>query len=253
MDPHIIDIAFPHVEKLAQWEELRYALRSIHENYKGQCRIWIVGDKPKWLSKNANFIKLPHTGKSPRPDVMAKIMALIANEKVNEEFFWSNDDIYFINKVTYADLCIPKVLTADLRTKVLRITAKTVYTEDVKLTLNALVKASLPFKNYSTHLPYRFEKTKMLELIEQFKLEDARLLPENLYYNKYHADELPYHLSLEATNCIMFSINRPHPNWRAVEENLGTKKFMNNSEAGMSPKLQTLIQNLFPNPSPWEK
>jgi hypothetical protein len=250
---HIIDIAIPHVEKLAQWDELRFALRSIAKNYKGEVRIWIVGDKPKWLSRKANYIKVPHTGKSPRPDVIAKIQALISNEGVNEEFFWSNDDIYFVNKVTYADLCVPKVAAADLKQKVLRITDKTVYTADVKATLNALMKANLPFKNYSTHLPYRFEKTKMTKLIHDFDLENARLLPENLYYNRYHADELPYALSLEDTNCLMFSINRPNPNWMAVQTNLKTKKWMNNSESGMTPRLQEILLSLFPEPSPWEK
>jgi len=247
-----IDIILPHVEKLAQWDELKFALRSIHKNYKGSFRIWIVGDKPKWLSKNANFIKMPCTGQSPRIDVMHKIMAVIENEQVNEEFFWSNDDIYFINKVTYADLCIPKVF-GDLKTKVLRITEKTVYTDDIKATFAALQANNMPHYNYSTHLPYRFEKAKMKALVDEFDLMHKRLLPENIYYNRYHADELPYHLSLEETNNIMFSINRQHPNWNAVILHSGTKKWMNNSEAGMSPRLQQYLQNMFPEPSPFEK
>lgn len=247
-----IDIVFPHVEHLAQWQELKYALRSIHANYKGSFRIWIVGDKPKWLSKEANFIKVPCTGLSPRIDVMHKMVALMQHEGVQEEFFWTNDDIYFINKVTYADLCIPKVI-GDLQTKALRITDRTVYTDDIKSTLAALTIHKMPTLNYSTHLPYRFEKAKMLALVEEFDLLNKRLLPENLYYNRYHADELPYHLSLENTNNIMFSINRQHPNWQSVALHSQLKKFMNNSEAGMSPRLQTWLQIRFPEPSPFEK
>lgn len=252
MQDHIINIVIPHVEHLAQWEELKFALRSIHKNLKSKVQIWIVGDKPKWLSKEAKYIKVPFTGRSPRLDVIEKIKAVINHPDMPEEFFWSNDDIYFINKVTYADMCIPKVV-GDLRLKVLRINHKSVYTDDVKATYNALVAKRLPVMNYSTHLPYRFEKQKMADLIVEFDLENKRLLPENLYYNKYHADELPYYLSLEVTNNIMFAINRPNPNWQVVELNTGTKKWMNNSEGGMSPKLQQFLKNMFPDPSPYEK
>lgn len=247
-----IDIIIPHVEKLAQWEELKFALRSIQKNYKGSFRIWIVGDKPKWLSKHANFIKMPCTGLSPRIDVMHKIMAVVGSDQVNEEFFWSNDDIYFINKVTYADLCITKAF-GDLRTKVLRISEKTVYTDDIKATLAALQAKNMPYVNYSTHLPYRFEKAKMKAIVDEFDLMNKRLLPENIYYNRFHADELPYYLSLEESNNLMFSINRQHPNWNAVVLQSGTKKWMNNSEAGMSPRLQQYLQNMFPVPSKFEK
>jgi len=247
-----IDIVIPHVEKLAQWHELKYALRSIHQNYKGSFRIWIVGDKPAWLSKKANFISMPCTGLSPRIDVMHKIMAVIDNKGVKEEFFWSNDDIYFINKLTYADLCIPKVI-GDLIEKVNRINHKSVYTDDIRATFETLKINKLPILNYSTHLPYRFEKQKMLQLVERFDLMNRRLLPENLYYNTYHADELPYHLSLENTNNIMFSINRPSPNWQVIEQQMQIKKWLNNSEAGMTPQFQKFLDRMFPEPSPFEK
>jgi len=90
-------------------------------------------------------------------------------------------------------------------------------------------------------------------MITEFDLENVRLLPENIYFNYYHNDELPYVLSLEETNCIAFAVNRKDPNWSAVNDQLRTKKFFNHSEAGMTPKMQDLLKNLFPEPSPWEK
>lgn len=252
-DQTSICIVFPHVEKFAQWEELRYALRSIHKNYKGQVHIVIVGDKPKWLNTKALYIKVPCTGKSPRLDVIQKKLAVIEHTKVPEEFFWSNDDIYFVNKVTYHDLCIPKIMGADLRQKVSRLVGKSVYHDDLKATYNELVSRRMPLRNYSTHLPYRYEKTKLKALIKDFNLETVRLLPENIYFNTYYADELPYVLSLEESNCIAFAINRKDPNWSAVNDQLRTKKFFNHSEAGMTPKVQQMLKNMFPEPSPWEK
>jgi hypothetical protein len=232
---------------------LKYALRSIHKNLKGiDYRIWIVGDKPKWLSNKARFIKVPFSGKSPRLDVVQKFLAVINHPEIDEEFFWTNDDIYFVNKLTYADMCIPKII-GDLKSKVANITGKTVYTDDLLATYKELCRQGMPSLNYSTHLPYRFEKSKLMQLILTYDLENVRLLPENLYFNTFHADELPYHLNLEPTNCLLFTINRPDPSWKAVESNLLNKKWMNNSEAGMTPKLQALLNRLFPDPSPFEK
>jgi hypothetical protein len=196
---------------------------------------------------------VPYSGKSPRLDVIQKKLAVIASDHVNEEFFWSNDDIYFINKVTYHDLCIAKVIAIDLRQKVARIIGKSVYHDDLKATYNELVRRRMPMRNYSTHLPYRYEKSKLQAMITEFDLENVRLLPENIYFNYYHNDELPYVLSLEETNCIAFAVNRKDPNWSAVNDQLRTKKFFNHSEAGMTPKMQDLLKNLFPEPSPWEK
>lgn len=247
-----VHIVIPHVAEFAQWEELKFALRSIHKNYKGNTKVWIVGDKPKWLSNKVGFIKVPCTGKSPRLDVIVKIKAVLDHPDIPEEFFWSNDDIYFINKVTYFDMAVPKVI-GNLQSKVKRITGKSVYTDDIKATFNTLLSEGKPYLNYSTHLPYRYEKSKFAEMIEQYDLENVRLLPENLYFNTYHADELPYHLSLDPSNNIMFCIQRPNPNWKAVEAALLTKKWMNNSESGMSEKLQKLLNRLFPDPSPYEK
>jgi hypothetical protein len=245
-------IIFPHVAHLAQWHELKYALRSIERNYVGDFQIVIIGDRPDWLSDKARFIDVPYTGSSPRIDVMHKILAAINDENITDEFFWTNDDIYFVNKVTYADLCIVKAMPNDLRSRVDNIAFKTIYTNDLKATCDVLMANHLPTVNYSTHLPYRFEKQKLSALIDRFDLRSNPFLPEQLYYNVYHADQLPYYTSLDPRNNLLFCIQRPNPDWNAVQTQLRSKKWMNNSEQGMSPAFQQLLSDLFPDKSSFE-
>jgi hypothetical protein len=64
---------------------------------------------------------------------------------------------------------------------------------------------------------------------------------------------LPYTLSLDESNNLLFCINRQNPNWNTVALQLKAKKFMNNSEAGMSERLKKMLMSLFPEKSRFEK
>jgi len=248
-----IDVVYPNVEKFVQWEELKYSLRSLEKNLVDvEFRVWIVGDKPEWLSEEARFIEVPCTGKAARVDVAKKRMAVDRHREINEEYFWMNDDIYFINPVTYADLCIPKILE-DLSGRMNRYNPQTQWGRDMMATFQRLKAEKLPTLNYAIHLPYRHEKTKSIELFRLFDLEHKPYVFANLYYNLFYPHLLPYSLGLEETNNLLFCVNRPNPNWDLLGRQLKAKKFMNNSEAGMSERFKTLLMSLFPEKSRFER
>ncbi len=249
----VIDIIYPNVEKLVQWEEMKYSLRSLEKNLVDvEFRIWIVGDRPEWLSDEAHFINVPCSGKTTRIDQALKRFAVDHHPEINEEYFWMNDDIYFINPVTYADLCIPKIL-GDLKNRMNQYDPQTTWGRDMHATYRKLKAENLPTLNYSIHLPYRFEKVKSKELFRLFKLEENSFVFENLYYNLFYPHLLPYALSLDESNNLLFCINRQNPNWNTVALQLKAKKFMNNSEAGMSERLKKMLMSLFPEKSRFEK
>lgn len=248
-----IDIIYPNVNKFVQWEEMKYSLRSLEKNLIDvEFRIWVVGDKPEWMSDEARFIEVPCSGRTTRIDQAKKRIAVDHHPEINEVYFWMNDDIYFINPVTYADLCIPKVLN-DLKKATSLLDPQTQWGLDMMATYRRLKAENLPTLNYAAHLPYRYEKTKSKELFRLFKLEENPFVFENLYYNLYFSYLLPYYLSLEETNNMLFCINRQNPNWDTVSKQLRVKKFMNNSEAGMSDRLKTLLKSLFTEKSRFEK
>jgi hypothetical protein len=163
-----------------------------------------------------------------------------------------NDDIYFINPVTYADLCIPKILE-DLKGRINKYNPQTQWGRDMIDTFNRLKVEQLPTLNYAIHLPYMYEKTKSKELFRLFELEKNPYVFENLYYNLFYPHLIPFTLGLEETNNLLFCVNRPNPNWDILGRQLKAKKFMNNSEAGMTDRFKTLLQSLFPEKSRFEK
>lgn len=249
----VIDIIYPNVEKYVQWEEMKYSLRSLEKNLIDvDFRVWIVGDRPDWLSNEARFINVPCSGKTTRIDQAMKRIAVDNHPEINEVYFWMNDDIYFINPVTHADLCIPKILN-DLSKSIGRYDPQTTWGADMHNTLKRLKAENLSTLNYAIHLPYMYEKAKSKELFRLFDLEKNPYVFENLYYNLFFSHLIPYWLSLDETNNLLFCINRPNPNWNAVSVQLNQKKFLNNAEAGMSDKLKALLASLFPEKSRFEK
>jgi len=249
----ILDIVYPNVQKFVQWEELRYSLRSLAKNLVNvPFRVWIVGDKPDWVSDQVNFIPVPYSGKTRCIDILHKHQAVIEHPDIGEEYIWMNDDIYLVNPVQYADLCL-NVAINNLSQSKGKFNPQTVWGRDVLHTLDVLKKHKLPTWNYAAHIPHRHEKSKVSSLIQQFNMMEDPLEMNILYYNYWFRDFYPYIDSLELTNNQGFCINRPDPNTQNLENQLRVKKYMNNSEAGMSSVTKHYLTKLFPNSSIFEK
>lgn len=249
----ILDIVYPNVQKFVQWEELRYSLRSLAKNLVNvPFRVWIVGDKPDWVSDQVNFIPVPYSGKTRCIDILYKHQAVIEHPDIGEEYIWMNDDIYLVNPVQYADLCL-NVAINNLSQSKGKFNPQTVWGRDVLHTLDVLKKYKLPTWNYAAHIPHRHEKSKVSTLIQQFNMMEDPLEMNILYYNYWFRDFYPYIDSLELTNNQGFCINRPDPNTQNLENQLRVKKYMNNSEAGMSSVTKHYLTKLFPNSSIFEK
>lgn len=251
---HVIDVIYPNVEKFVQWEEMKYSLRSLQKNLTGvEFRLWIVGELPAWINPDeVNFIPVDYSGETPRIDILHKHLAVINHPGIGEEYFWMNDDIYLINKVMYADMCLP-VAVNDLKDNISLLSPQTIWGRDNIRTLKLLQQEGLTTWNYGVHIPHRFEKSKLLHLIEKYAMLTDPIVLTQLYYNYWFREFHPYWDSLDLKNNQGFCINRPNPNWANIKAQLKVKKYMNNSEAGMSEDLQKLIRELFPDKSRFEK
>lgn len=250
----VIDVVYPNVEKLVQWEEMKYSLRSLEKNLVGvKFRVWIVGDLPEWINADeVLFIPVELTGLTPRLDILHKHLAVINHPDINEEYFWMNDDIYLVNKVMVADMCLP-VAVNDIDGNRQRFDRNTAWGIDNLRTLSLLKQEGLPTLNYAAHIPHRFEKTKVRSLIEKYNMLADPIVLEQIYYNYWFRDFLPYWDTLDLKNNQGFCINRPFPNQYNLRAQLKVKKYMNNGEAGMNDEIKMVIMELFPDKSGFEK
>ena len=250
----VVDVIYPNVKKFVQWEEMKYSLRSLEKNLTVvKFRILIVGELPEWINTDeVHFIPVEYSGETPRIDILHKHMAVINHPDVNEEYFWMNDDIYLINKVMYADLCLP-VAVNDLNSKAPMLSLQTVWGRDNLRSLKLLQQEGLPTWNYAVHIPHRFEKSKVKYLVEKYNMIADPIVLEQIYYNYWFKDFLPYWSALDLKNNHGFCINRPYPNWENMKAQMKVKKYLNNSEGGMSEEIKKVIMKLFPDKSRFEK
>lgn len=249
----VIDIVYPNVAHLAQWDELKYSVRSIVKNLRGvKFQIWIVGDMPTWANGNVKHIPCQFSGKTPRIDILHKHRAVYETEEVDEEYFWMNDDIYFVNAVQYADMCL-NVAVNNLEQAARRMDKHTIWGRDNHTTVNLLKQEKLPMWNYAAHIPHRYEKEKVKQLVDQYHMLQQPIILEHLYYNYWFRDFVPYMASLDIGNNLGFSVNRPNPNTANLRMQLKVKKWMNNGEAGMTQLLQSTLLKMFPEKSIFEK
>ncbi len=246
----IIDIVYPYVDKFAQWEELKYSLRSLEKNFRGvKFRVWVVGDKPKWMSNEVNVI--PATlipGSNPPLDITNKMSLVIENKEIGEDFIWMNDDIYFINKVVLEDI---KILKHQGDMSRLKIRENTLYRKNKIKTLKLLKKEKCTTWDYSTHLPFIYNKEKLKALIEKFNLKKEAYLISSLYNNYYNKDMIPLELNHERDN-IKVGIYRKDPNIDRLPEFLKRKKMFNHSQTGFSDIVKQTLKSLFPDKSKFE-
>ncbi len=250
----MIDIIYPYVHEVetggfAQWEELRYSFRSLQKNFKEKFRIWLVGDKPPWLSDEVNFISSPR-GKTTNPpiDIVHKMLKVIKNSEISEDFIWMNDDIYFINPVKLKDITSLKAI-GNLNN--IHRSTNTVFRVNLWKTFDLLKKLHLPTWNYSTHLPFYFNKEKLLKIIKRFSMNKNSFLVTTLYHNYHFPQAHPTILNVREDK-IKIGIYKSDPDFDQLRKYMEYKKFLNHSQTGFSEGIKEILIEMFPNKSKFE-
>lgn len=74
-----------------EYEELRYALRSISANLP-HGRVWVYGGEPRWLV-NAAHVPV-RQGAVGHANTARTMIAIANNRALSDEFYWWHDDMY---------------------------------------------------------------------------------------------------------------------------------------------------------------
>ncbi len=158
------DVVYPYRFKGSD-TELRYSLRSISK-YLIHRNVYIVGDKPDWLV-NVHHIK-SREQKDGQMSVIKKLKIIAETESVSKKFILMNDDFFITRQIRdvkyfYTDDFLD--FHARQIIKGMSNFVKSGYRTMVLLPANA--------KNYSLHIPFIYEKKKILELFKKFPLDKS--------------------------------------------------------------------------------
>ncbi len=249
-----LSIVYPYVHEadgsavFAQWEELRYSLRSIEENFQGDVKIFVIGDDPGWFSEEINFIHCPRISDNPPRDIVNKLNTVIAHEDISDDFIWMNDDIYMINKV---NLCDIQILKSTGNLSKVKIREDTAFRRNLKLTYNELLEHNLSTWNYSTHLPLYYNKEKLTELFRTFDFDKNSFLISTLYHNYFFNNQRPTVLDIKEDNIKVGNYRRAF-DYEKMLRFFKFKKFFNHSQTGFSNQVVKILTERFPNKSIYE-
>lgn len=236
--------------------ELRYCLRSIQKHLSNYGDIYLVGEKPNWIK---NVIHFPFEDKCMQVGehlvyfkercIFDKTLHASKIESLSENFIFFNDDHFLLSD--FDALTFPYFYKNNLQTAgTKKYSGK--YKRALMNTYTALVQRNLPTLNYDGHQPIVYNKYQIQSLADLYdwNIEVGYVL-KSLYSNTVGVQPV------YEPDCKLNSMMYPD----AIRESIKGKKIFSignpvlQQEEGelIGGDMKTVMEELYPTPSYWEK
>lgn len=180
METKNLDIVY-FVKEAPRNEELRYSLRSVamHMPHK---RVWIFGGCPYSIVPDIR-VKVKQEGKTKWDRVRTMFRMACENKEITDDFILFNDDFFIMQPM---DKIEPKFrCSLDRHIEILEATRRnkpTPYSKLLRDCRDELRRLGKPTNSYELHVPFVFNKQKLLKLINTYKnAHCTRTLYGNIY------------------------------------------------------------------------
>ena len=234
-----IQFVWPYWHGGACGDELRFSIRSVETNYRGQSKITIVGDRPEWF--RGHVIPCPRIGPDnanrPYRDMLNKMWTMATHPEIDTEFIWMMDDVYLLKPVTWDDLDVPRAWrwwpskgNSWQRRKT--------------NTMAALAARGKTQHDYATHLPHTVERAKLRELFDVYRLRENTMLWEVLYGNEYRSrpwGTRPFFARLTSARSV-----------QEIERAAGGASIINHYAECWTPAMRQFLSDRLPTPASGE-
>jgi len=159
--------------------ELRYSLRAVAENVKDLQNVWVIGERPDWLT-NVRYLPVKDCFDKPTKNTFHKLQSVCHEPDLSENFLWLNDDFFILKPTLAAEFpyFYKGVLPIGIRK------SRLLAIESPVNTVNYLQFHKLTMLDYRVHCPIRFNKQKVLELPvaeNEFGVVNTRAVYGNYY------------------------------------------------------------------------
>jgi len=252
----MIDICYQYMIGPAQWEEIRYSLRSVEKYFEDDYRIWFVGHQPQGTQ---NVYHLDHNRENPahrRNDQLNKLMAACNCDELSDDIIWMYDDQYLL-KPTTANYMAQPLAQARIKYRKPR-AAGGLHGARKWASFKAIAEAGREYVyDFETHLPRLFNRHLMKEALELYRAKEKRRIPFTLYYNHYFEDDQIVLLNKQDEYRAMFHRFDSHVEFLAndakkTRDILDRKHYLNHNNRGLTDILKAEIMHRFPEPSRYE-
>lgn len=221
-------IVYPYKLENARWQELRYSMRSIETFFEDkECPIFIFGThKPGWL-RNHPRVKFF--------DSWSYSDALTRGCQSAEEVMWMNDDIVLLKPTTWEDIKVPRYLRpvrSDF-TSQMKVQGNPWQAGVIRVLSDLKLEGYEDLKIYSTHTPYFYERTKVLEIFRRYGC----------------FEKMPLELALFN---VFGENSRPLGDLKTQTHPFGDAQFLNYDDRRLTPGIKQGLKEMFPAFAAWE-
>jgi hypothetical protein len=241
-------IIIPYLPEAAQGRELEYAIEGWRRHFKENFVIAVVGERlPKIEGDDVVCIESPRVPDTPGQyrqhldyvSCFRKVHKALPQFK--DGFIFVADDCYAVNDFDIHDIMFLKMKAPDFDYDPY---SANHWRRDKMKTKAVLQAAGLPTRDFTTHIPHWFEWRKWEALVEKYDMAHSSLVIEDLYYNTYYPDRVPFQLSREHDN-LKLGAYSGHPDTAELDAAFHTKIWITNNPDGFVRELDQRLRNYY--------
>lgn len=211
----------------------------------------LASELPEWASSKLNLIPCEQVKgfeNAKAFDAVTKMRNAI-NSQISQNFIYTYDDVIFLNTVSFADVAFRWSHNRLIdEANIMSFSGSTRWKNVMINTLRRLKVNKLPDYNYETHLPRVFNKRTMEATIEKFGFKRVPYMIPTIYFN-FNFDE-PEGIIDANSPSIEISKFIPSDTLLRLFQN---RKILTYNDTGLNADLKTILLNLFPEKSSFEK
>lgn len=232
----------------SQWKnnELRYSLRSVERNLKNFRNVYIVGEKPAFVT-GVKHIQFPDMENIPSKNTYKKILQACKDEQLSQRFLLMNDDFFF-NKKVEADT-YPYYYRGTIENYLEKRSSKerklqaSPYIQTMEATLQQLRYKGLSTLHFGIHTPVILDKILFPKICSGFDWRyNNGLSTRSIYCNSLNI------VPVEKTDC---KINHK-VSYHDLQRITANQEVFSIGDNAIGMPMNRFMEDLFPDPSRFE-
>lgn len=226
-----------------QNNELRYSLRSVEKYLSAYDRIFVVGERPDWLTGVIHIPCYDYTTGDSRykeRNICKKVLKACEDERISENFLFCNDDYFFLRPVE-----VFKIANYHRGPLADAVSGERIdnYKNSLQNTLTILQANGLPAYHYDIHVPIIYNKSLFPKVMANYNWNVAwGYTVKSLYANT---------LRLSGAYMSDLKLNKPRT-LLEINKVVGSRFVFSIGDNGLNADMKTFLQQQYPTPSKYE-
>lgn len=224
--------------------ELIYAIRSLQKNLKGFGQLFVCGEKDNRL-EGVKYIncKDDKSSKYKERNIYRKILAACNDDRLSENFIFTNDDIFLTQEFNAEQL--PFYHKGELSNTMLKNSGD--YRKSLNHSRKFLEKMAKRTLDYDTHFPIVYNKTDFLHIF---------------VHNNNLNWEQPFGYVIKSLYCNMKNVKGEYGgdckvqakmSYEELKQKVSGKSFFSTSDGAINDDMIRLLEELYPQKSIYER